>query len=97
VRPEPYVLGTYTRLIKAGAKNVLFSYLENVIGQDVPGRGYFGHWSWIYVLQDRAFLDQDIEAVLSGGIDAIKLPSDTPVNINGVNSTLWGWLAEQKK
>jgi predicted peptidase len=97
VPPESTVLGTYTRLVKAGANNVHFSYFENVLGQDTPGIEYLGHFSWIYVLQDRAALDQDIAAVRFEGMAAIKVPSIVPVQANGAPTTLWGWLAAQKR
>ncbi|MHB9295714.1 hypothetical protein PilKf_01462 [Pillotina sp. SPG140] len=97
VPPETSVLGTYARLAAAGAENVHFSYFEKVLGQNAPGIEYLGHFSWIYVLQDRAALDQDIAAVRSGGAAVIKAPSTVPVKVNGIETTMWGWLAAQKK
>jgi predicted peptidase len=97
VPPETSVLGTYARLVRAGARNVHFSYFENVVGQDAPGVEYSGHFSWIYVLQDRASLDQDIAAVRSSGLAAIKAPSAVPVKVNDAAVTMWGWLSMQKK
>jgi predicted peptidase len=91
------VSATYARLAKAGAENIHYSLYENVIGQDEPGVEYVGHFSWIYVLQDRTSLDQDFAAVQSGGAAAVKVPSTLPVKLNGADTTLWGWLAEQKK
>jgi predicted peptidase len=97
VNPNDTVAATYARLAKAGAKNIHFSFYEKVTGQDAPGIEYLGHFSWIYVLQDRTSLDQDFAAVQSGGVAAIKAPSALPVKVNGADATLWGWLAEQKK
>jgi predicted peptidase len=95
VPPDTSVLGTYARLVKAGAANVHFSYFEKVLGRDAPGIEYLGHFSWIYVLQDRAALDQDAAAVRSGA--APKAPSAVPVQVGGVDTTLWGWIAAQKR
>jgi predicted esterase len=97
VPPETSVLGTYARLVKAGAQNVHFSYFEKVLGQDAPGVEYLGHFSWIYVLQDRAALDQDIAAVQSGGAAAIKAPSAVPVRVGDAVTTMWGWISAQTK
>jgi predicted peptidase len=97
VPPESSVLGTYARMVEAGSQNVHLSYFENVLGQDAPGIEYLGHFSWIYVLQDRATLDQDIVAVRSGGTAAIKSPSSIPVKIDGADTTVWGWLAAQNR
>jgi predicted peptidase len=97
VPPDTTVLGTYARLVKAGAENVHFSYFENVLGRDAPGIEYLGHFSWIYVLQNRASLDQDIDAVLSEGAAAIKAPSAFPVKVDGADVTFWGWLSAQKR
>jgi predicted peptidase len=97
VNPGDTVIATYVRLVKAGAQNIHFSFYEKVTGQDAPGIEYLGHFSWIYVLQDRTSLDQDFAAVRSGGAAAIKAPSALPVKVNGTDVTLWGWLAEQKK
>ena len=95
VNPNDTVSATYARMVRAGAQNVHFSFYENVTGQDAPGIEYLGHFSWIYVLQDRTALDQDFAAVRSGA--AVKAPSALPVKVNGADTTLWGWLAEQKK
>jgi hypothetical protein len=97
VPPNTTVLGTYARLVKAGAENVHFSYFENVLGRDAPDIEYLGHFSWIYVLQDRASLDQDRGAVRAESTDAIKAPSTVPVTVDGVDATFWGWLADQNK
>jgi predicted peptidase len=92
-----YTLSTYVRLLQAGSKNVHLSYFENVLGEDEPGFRYDGHYSWIYVLQDRVFHDQDASSVRAGGIAALTVPGKVPVTLNGKNVSLWGWLAAQKK
>ncbi|URZ17514.1 prolyl oligopeptidase family serine peptidase [Clostridium felsineum] len=60
VDPSKYVLPTYNRLIKAGAKDVNLSYFDNVVDtsglykkQDGTPYEYNGHWSWIYVLNNQ--------------------------------------------
>jgi predicted peptidase len=76
-----YVVPTYNRLVKAGAKNVHLSLFENVV--DTTGLykkadglpyEYMGHWSWIYVYNNQC--------------------TDT---INGKNTTIMEWLASQAK
>ena len=57
VTPQKFSLPTYRDLLKAGAKNAWFSYYENVIGTDVPGVRYMGHFSWVY------FLNNQVEGV----------------------------------
>jgi predicted esterase len=101
VAPPAYVVRTYARLLRAGAENVHFSYFENVTGRDQPGVVYMGHWSWIYTLQDRCTLDQNTAAIKAAAdLDAaaalVSAPSTEPVQINGANVTLWGWLAAQR-
>ena len=93
--------------MKAGAKNVYFSYFKNVVGTDDPnaqaawgsgGGNYMGHFSWIYTLQDQCTRVQnpalesagDLAANNNGGGKYI-------VSVNGEETTLWGWLAAQKK
>ncbi len=77
VEPENFSLPTYRALLKAGAKNVWFSYYENVVGTDDPnanqniilspeytvGPGYMGHFSWIYTFNDQVTGVQDPAAI----------------------------------
>ena len=106
VAPADFTNATYVRLVKAGAKNVYFSYFQNVVGTDDPnaqaswgaGGNYMGHFSWIYTLQDQCTRVQnpalesagDLAANNNGGGNYI-------VSVNDEETTLWGWLAAQKK
>ncbi|MFD2330462.1 prolyl oligopeptidase family serine peptidase [Cohnella sp. GCM10020058] len=88
VRPEETAVPTYERLIKAGAKDVHFSYFDRVVdlhGRFADERGepfvYHGHFSWIYALNDDCRLDYDGQ----------------PVAVNGREVSLMEWLALQKK
>ncbi|MEY8352815.1 prolyl oligopeptidase family serine peptidase [Lachnospiraceae bacterium 54-53] len=74
-----YVVPTYNRLLKAGAKHVYFSLFDRV--EDTSGLykkadgtpyEYDGHWSWIYVFNN--------------------VPSEV---INGKNVTMMEWLSDQ--
>ncbi|MDR2178117.1 MAG: prolyl oligopeptidase family serine peptidase [Treponema sp.] len=102
VNPAAYTVRTYARLLRENADNVHFSYFERVTGRDQPDVVYMGHWSWIYTLQDRCALDQNAAAIkAAANLDAaaalVTAPSAEPVQINGANVTLWGWLAAQRK
>jgi len=61
VNPHEYVIPTYQRLMKAGAKNVWLSMFENVIGSDF-GKRLMGHFSWCYVFNDEVTHAQEQSA-----------------------------------
>lgn len=83
--PSETVVPTYERLMKAGAKNVHFSYYDHVVDVTDQYGGdqyhYNGHWSWIYSHANHAMLDYD----------------GKPVKINGMPVTIMQWLSQQKK
>lgn len=63
--PVDYVIPTFQRLKAAGATNVHFSFFDNVVDQtglykkdDGTAFEYPGHWSWIYVYNDKC--EEDI-------------------------------------
>jgi len=79
VPPVDYVVPTYNRLVKAGSKNVHFSFFDKVVDTtglykkaDGTPYEYMGHWSWIYVYNNQC-------------IDSI----------NGKTTTIMKWLAAQ--
>lgn len=81
VPPADYVVPTYQRLLDAGAKNVHFSFFDDVhdmTGLYKKGDGtpfeYNGHWSWIHVYNNAC-----------------------ASIINGKQVTLMEWLAAQHK
>ena len=82
--PEDTAVPVYNRLMKAGAKNVHFSYFDHVV--DISGlfggnqHHYNGHWSWIYSHANKCQLDYD----------------GKPVKVDGRAVTLMEWLAAQK-
>ncbi|WP_100627246.1 prolyl oligopeptidase family serine peptidase [Algoriphagus formosus] len=83
-KPDETVVPLYKRLKDAGAKNVVFSYYDNVTditgffgGEDFR---YNGHWSWIYSHANTARTDFDGSQVMMDG---------KPV-------TIMEWLAGQK-
>ncbi len=86
VKPEVTVVPTYERLIKAGANNVHFSFFDKVVDtsglfKDADGNPYeyFGHGSWIYMLNDECINDYN----------------DQPVQVDGKPVTLLQWMALQ--
>ncbi len=87
VPPAEFVLPTYRRMIKAGAKNVHFSFWDGIHDihegfQDAEGNAYeyLGHFSWIPVLDNDCDFDFDGQPVLCDG-EAVSL---------------FQWLAKQK-
>lgn len=88
VKPAETVEPTYKRLIAAGAKNVHFTFWDNIRDihegfTDPQGNPfeYIGHFAWIPVLNDDCRLDYDGKPVTAGGAEV----------------TLLQWLSMQKK
>lgn len=81
------VFDTYGRLKARGAKVYLtwWPRVEDLSGLYKGADGkpyeYMGHWSWIPALNDDCRLDRD----------------GTPVLVGGVPSSLWTWLAAQRR
>jgi len=74
VVPDKYVLPTYDRLIKAGAKDVHLTYFDHVEDvhegfkdQDGNPYRYLGHFVWIPLLNDDCRLDFDGKPVIKDG------------------------------
>ena len=81
------MLPTYKRLKAAGGENVHLSYWDKVVdhtgkykGPDGAPFEYYGHWSWIYMLNNECRLDFD----------------GSPVTIDGNPVTIVEWLAAQR-
>jgi len=81
VNPDEYVIPTYNRLIKAGSKNVHFSFFDKVIDMtglykkaDGTPYEYMGHFSWIYVYNNQC---EDL--------------------VNSKKVTIMEWLASQNR
>lgn len=88
VLPEETVVPTYKRLLAAGGQNVHFTFWDKVADQsgkyntpDGEPFEYYGHWSWIYTLNNACALDYD----------------GTPVKVNGKPVHIVEWLAAQKR
>lgn len=79
------VVPLYHRLMKAGAKNIHFTYPEHVVDITNQYGGssyrYDGHWSWIYLHANEMRFDFD----------------GSPVMVDGKPVTVMQWLAAQKK
>lgn len=87
VPPKTHVLPTYKRLKAAGGDNVHLTYWDKVV--DLSGKykqpdgtpfEYYGHWSWIYMLNNDCKVDFDGQ----------------PVTIDGKPVTIIEWLAAQR-
>ncbi|MCR5154082.1 MAG: prolyl oligopeptidase family serine peptidase, partial [Lachnospiraceae bacterium] len=88
VIPGDFTVATYNRLVAAGAKNVHFTFWDDVrdtsglyTNEDGTAYSYMGHYSWIYLLNNECTKDFD----------------GSNVQLNGKNVTLWQWLAAQTK
>lgn len=86
VQPEITVVPTYERLLKAGARNVHFSFFDKVVDtsgifKDTKGNPFefHGHFTWIYMLNDQCLLDCD----------------SSSVKVNGKEVSLLQWLTLQ--
>ena len=83
--PDLSVVPVFDRLRKAGAKNVHFTYYDQVndITNFYGGKGfqYNGHWSWVYLHENLPRTDLD----------------GSPVRVNGKPVTIMEWMAAQKK
>ncbi|WP_439234411.1 prolyl oligopeptidase family serine peptidase [Lonepinella koalarum] len=105
VNPHKYSQPTYQALLKAGAKNVWFSYFETVQGTDTPNTRYSGHFSWIYVLNDQVGGVQNPTKILSATAPNYGFePSNAnfggnfQAKFNGKSySNLFTWLNDQRK
>ena len=87
-----FVIPTYQRLIRAGAKDVHFSYFTDVRGtQGNPaGNNYMGHYSWIYIFRDEVEFDQEDP-------ENIAAPSNKVVkNASGQAMNLFDWMEDKK-
>lgn len=92
VDPSSFVLPTYQRLMRAGAKDVHLSYFVDVRGtQGNPaGNNYMGHYSWIYIFRDEVQYDQeDPEDILAPSNKVVKDKEGNPVN-------LFDWMEAMK-
>lgn len=82
-KPESTVVPVYNRLKAAGAKDVHFSFYDNV--KDITGQyggdsyHYNGHWSWVYLHANECHLDYD----------------GSPVKVNGMSVNIMQWLSVQ--
>ncbi|WP_163195884.1 hypothetical protein [Clostridium thermarum] len=84
VDPNQTAVKTYKRLLEAGAKDVYFTYWDEVVDttglyKDKSGQPYkyHEHFSWIYTLNNQCRLDYD----------------GNPVTIKGKNVSIMEWLA----
>lgn len=90
-----YVVPTYIRLVKAGAKNVHLSLFDNVVDttgsykkEDGTPYEYTGHWSWIYVYNNQCVDTIDgKETTIMEWLAAQSLSEETPVSPAPITQT----------
>ncbi len=88
VVPEGFTVATVNRLLAADAKEVHFTFWDDVRdtsglykNEDGSAYSYMGHYSWIYLLNNECTKD------LNGN----------NVQLKGKDVTVWQWLAAQSK
>ncbi|MCH4009827.1 prolyl oligopeptidase family serine peptidase [Companilactobacillus sp.] len=88
VDPQQTTVPTYKRLLAAGAKDVHFTYLDDVHDQTGQFKGsdgqpyqYLGHYSWVNLLDDYAAPEFD----------------GTQTQTNGADTTMMSWLSTKTK
>lgn len=102
VQPKKFVLPTYYRLVKSGAKNVHFSFFKHVKGIQ-PKKYYYGHFCWIYIFNDQVDIDFKLEKSVED-YNNIKIKNGVLVKkgkyVNPKNCfkpfNLFLWLSKQK-
>ena len=99
VVPEGHSIPTYRELVKAGAKNVHYSYFENVINHEYSGvenepKTYWGHWVWVYLFNDEVSAVQDVNnfVATNAGGGTLKAHDD-----KGEYTSIFAWLNAQSK
>ena len=105
VPPVIAALPFYYRLVAAGAENVHFSLFPEVKGTDDPDGIYWGHLSWIYLFNDQAGMDFDIDKVRENCSDIILsedgnlISEDNYVTSSNCNieGNLFQWLSAQRR
>lgn len=101
VDPKAYTLPSYRALLQAGAENAWLSLFRTVNGSDSPGTRYYGHFSWIYVLNNQVTGVQDRERIAASTDSETfgAVPSNTGGGslAAGEYDNLFAWLNAQSK
>jgi len=104
VNPLTSTVPAYYRLLKAGAKNVHFTFTDKVRGEDDPDALYMGHYSWVYAFNDNVKTEFDNAKALADYENVTfeaGVVSSTNNYVTSANCTkkanMWTWLAEQSK
>ena len=101
VDPKAYTLPSYRALLQAGAENAWLSLFRTVNGSDSPGTRYYGHFSWIYVLNNQVtgVQDRGTHCRLHGQRN-LKVVPPIPAAVPlppGEYDNLFAWLNAQSK
>ena len=101
VDPKAYTLPSYRALLQAGAENAWLSLFQTVNGSDSPGTRYYGHFSWIYVLNNQVTGAQDRERIAastdSETFGAVSSNTGGGSLAAGEYDNLFAWLNAQSK
>ena len=101
VNPQTYTLPSYRALLHAGAKNAWLSLFQSVNGSDSPGSRYYGHFSWIYVLNNQVTGVQDRERIKASTdnetFGAVPTNNGGGALVAGEYRNLFAWLNAQSK
>lgn len=98
------VLPFYKAMIDRGASNKWLSYYETVVGTDMPGVEYDGHWSWVYLFNDQVRGVQSTANTASySGLLGMVATNPTQggaskATVNGVEyDDIFQWMNSQSK
>lgn len=100
--PMEFTVPTYYRLIKAGAQNVHFNFLDS---NCLYAKGYIQHYSWVYVFNNEVENDFDTAKVLAdydnldfsdyGALTGQTTYVSNANNTVKVDGGLFGWMSRQ--
>lgn len=105
VIPSDYSLPIYKKLLEMGAKDIYYSYFENVKATDIQGKDHIGHLVWVYMFHNQVTKVQDKQRILEA-----KYEGDfgfVPDNAGGgsefvkdeygnVYENMFAWLADKR-
>lgn len=101
VDSKAYTLPSYRALLQAGAENAWLSLFETVNGSDSPDTRYYGHFSWIYVLNNQVIGVQDRERMEAStdneSFGAVPTNNGGGTLAAGEYRNLFAWLNAQSK
>ena len=105
VTTDEYAAPIYRELLTAGADNCWCSLYIGVIGTEESETQYLGHWTWVYLFNDKVAYVQDPQNVIDSDEDAflcgmnpnrkggtVKVPDG-----GGGYDSVFAWLNDQSR